>query len=333
MINELVFNSLTKKRDNKFFNKLGDLPNPDRIIRRKGNYSDLRELKNDPHVWACVQSRKSGTLAKEYSLVSNNISTNIEKFIADQLDRIDMDKLKSDILESRLFGFQVLEINWQKIDSKLEIEKIIPREQENFTFDSDDKLKLKDFGKSLDIPLYKVLNCRYEASDTNPYGTALLSKCYWSVKFKTSALKYWAVMTEKYGMPVLLGKYNRGTNREEAEKLANSLFDLVQDSVIVAPSDIDLQLFEPNRQSSTDLYFEMIKHCNTEISKVLLSQTLTTEVGAGSYAASQTHLEVRNDILLADSKAIETTISKLIQYVIELNFGKQTGTLKYKCKE
>jgi len=115
MINELVFNSLTKKRDNKFFNKLGDLPNPDRIIRRKGNYSDLRELKNDPHVWACVQSRKSGTLAKEYSLVSNNISTNIEKFIADQLDRIDMDKLKSDILEPDYSVFKC----WKFIGKKL----------------------------------------------------------------------------------------------------------------------------------------------------------------------------------------------------------------------
>lgn len=333
MINELVFNSLTKKNENKFFNKLGDLPNPDRIIRRKGNYSDLRDLKNDPHVWACVQSRKSGTLAKEYSLVSNNISPKISDWVAEQLGHIDLDKLKSDILESRLFGFQVLEIMWQQADGKLLIEEIIPREQENFSFDSNGQLKLKDFGKTLDIPQYKTLLSSYEARDTNPYGTALLSKCYWSVKFKTSALKYWAVMTEKYGMPVLLGKYNRGTNREEAEKLANSLFDLVQDSVIIAPADIDLQLFEPNRQSSTDLYFEMIKHCNAEISKVLLSQTLTTEVGAGSYAASQTHLEVRNDILLTDSKAIESTISKLIQYLIELNFGKQKGTIKYKCKE
>ena len=44
---------------------------------------------------------------------------------------------------------------------------------------------------------------------------------------------------------------------------------------------------------------------NSEISKAVLGQTLTTEIGStGSYAAANTHMAVRQDIIDADKNLL-----------------------------
>jgi phage gp29-like protein len=126
---------------------------------------------------------------------------------------------------------------------------------------------------------------------------------------------------EKYGMPILIGKYNRGATKDEAENLAQVLLDMHEDAVIVSPSDIEITLAEATRTSSTDLYLEMINFCNTEISKALLSQTLTTELKNGSLAAAQTHYKIRREIITADAKIAESFINHIIKLIAEINFG------------
>ena len=52
-----------------------------------------------------------------------------------------------------------------------------------------------------------------------------------------------------------------------------------------------------------DVFKNMAQFCNTEMSKAVLGQTLSSDIGdAGSYAASKTHAEVRQDILESDCK-------------------------------
>jgi phage gp29-like protein len=63
----------------------------------------------------------------------------------------------------------------------------------------------------------------------------------------------------------------------------------------------------------------MIKFCNSEISKVILSQTLTSDVSTGSYAASKTHNEIRKDVIKKDVKLIEKTMNRIIRMFYEVN--------------
>ena len=58
----------------------------------------------------------------------------------------------------------------------------------------------------------------------------------------------------------------------------------------------------------------------------MLGQTLTTELprGAGSRAAAQVHEAVRRDILSADARRLEETLSRdLIKPLVDLNAGPQ----------
>jgi phage gp29-like protein len=129
-----------------------------------------------------------------------------------------------------------------------------------------------------------------------------------------------------------MGQYNRGATSEEIEKLAQELANMTEDSIIVAPEDIDIKLHEATRSSSVSLYKELIRYCNAEISKALLSQTLTTELDMGSYAASQTHFKVRKEVIQADIRLVERTMNEVIKYIMELNFNENISPV-FKIKQ
>lgn len=318
---------ISRRIDQSFSGMLDILPNPDKVLRNTGKSIEVyRDLKNDPHVWSCIQSRKSGVLSLGYTIHENSANPAVVKIIENIFRKMDIHRIIRDILEATLFGFQPLEIIWEISGDDLNFifpEKIIAKPQEWFFFNIDNELRFRKQGdtKGVKIPKYKVINVQYEPSYINPYGEALLSKCYWPVVFKNGGLKFWVNFSEKYGMPMLMGQYNRGATSEEIEKLAEELAGMTEDTVIVAPEDIDVSLHEATRSTSVGLYKELIKYCNAEISKALLSQTLTTELDMGSYAASQTHFKIRKEVVQADIRLVERSMNEIIKYIMDLNFN------------
>jgi phage gp29-like protein len=96
---------------------------------------------------------------------------------------------------------------------------------------------------------------------------------------------------------------------------------MVQDAVAVIPDDSSVEIQEANKSSSAEVFEKLIDKMNAEISKAILGQTLTTEIGSnGSYAASNTHFAVRQDIIDSDKKLVEKTINQLLQWICEINF-------------
>ncbi len=174
------------------------------------------------------------------------------------------------------------------------------------------------------VPEKKFLLARHEATYFNPYGMAELSRCFWPVTFKRGGLKFWVVFTEKYGMPFLIGKHPRGTEPSENDRLLDMLERMIQDAVAVIPDDSSVEFVESGRggqASSSEIYKSLIETCKGEISISILGQNLTTEVKEGSFAASQSHMAVRQDIVDSDRKLVERTLNELIGWVYEYNFG------------
>ena len=205
-------------------------------------------------------------------------------------------------------------------------EKVVAKPPEWFCFDDNNHLKFRTkenyFGEEL--PNRKFLCPQSNPSYENPYGERTLSRVFWPVTFKKGGMKFWVIFTEKYGMPHLIGKHPRGASREETETLADNLEQMIQDAIAVIPDDSSVEIQEANKSSSAEIYEKLIDKMNSEISKAILGQTLTTEIGStGSYAASNTHMRVRQDIIDSDKKLVETTINQLIRWIYELNFASE----------
>jgi phage gp29-like protein len=327
MIKDITEEIVTRKRSFDFQNFGRFLPDPDSVLKVKGK--DIRiykELLCEPHVWACVQSRKSGVLSLEWEINRGKDKNQQAQVIEDIFKAIDIYALMSEILNATLFGFQPLEIIWQKQGNLIVPAEIKAKPQEWFCFDDDNKLKFRTkenyYGE--DLPEKKFLCPQSNPSYQNPYGERTLSRVFWPVAFKKGGMKFWVAFTEKYGMPFLIGKYPRGATGENKENLADMLEKMVQDAIGIVPDDSRVEIVEAAKSSSADIYEKLIDKMNAEISKAILGQTLTTEIGStGSYAASNTHMSVRKDIVDSDKKLVEKTLNQLIKWIYEINFNSQ----------
>nr|DAU52937.1 MAG TPA: portal [Caudoviricetes sp.] len=315
----------TRKRALNFYSLANILPDPDIVLRKQGKDMKIyKELLCDPHVFACVQSRKAGVLSLNWEINRGLDKDEKAEEIEKLLKKLNIHKLINDILEATQYGFQPLEIIWKKHKSGYVLpEKITAKPPEWFCFDDDNNLKFRTkenyYGEI--VPDKKFLLAQNNPSYNNPYGERTLSRVFWAVTFKKGGMKFWVVFTEKYGMPHLIGKHPRGATKEETNTLADMLEEMVQDAIAIIPDDSSVEIQEANKSSSADIYEKLIDKMNSEISKAVLGQTLTTEIGStGSYAASNTHMQVRQDIIDADKKLVESVINQLIQWIYEINF-------------
>jgi phage gp29-like protein len=290
------------------------LPNPDTVLRKTGKaINQMKDLTYDAHLWSAMQSRKSGILSLDW---------NIDKLeIKELLLRLDYENTSNSMLDAIFYGFSAFEIIWnEKIINRKKV--IFPSELKSIdssliNFDMDGNLKLN----SNKLNPLKYLLIRNKPSSENPYGEALLTRCYWPIKFKNAGFGFWTSYMEKFGSPLVIGKYPRGTSNEEANKLLDHLTNLAEDSAIVSPEDFDLEIKDANNYGTTAMYSEMIDKCNAEISKAILSQTLTSEVTTGSKAAAETHMKIRAEIIESDSRLLESAWQQLINKIWEVNYN------------
>lgn len=327
MLNKISDEIATRKRSLNFYSLSSYLPDPDSVLRKQGK--DIRVYKDllcDSHIFACVLSRKSGVLSLEWEIKNGTDKTELTEKLETLLKKLDIYRLINDILDCTLFGFQPIEIIWSKVDNLILPIELKSKPPEWFCFDDENQLKFrtKEHYYGEELPPKKFLCPQSNPSYENPYGERTLSRVFWPATFKKGGMKFWVIFTEKYGIPHLVGKHPRGASKEETDNLADLLEDMVQDAVAVIPDDSSVEIQEANKSSSAEVFEKLIDKMNAEISKAILGQTLTTEIGAnGSYAASSTHFAVRQDIIDSDKKLVEKTINQLIQWICDINFANQ----------
>ncbi len=309
---------------------ISKLPNPDIILRKTGKgLETLRNLTNHYQVGTCIDSRKSGVLSKLCDLQQGNTPDKNFQIFQDIFADIDIYGLIENILDAPLFGFVPIEISWEKQGKYIIPVNFEAEPQEWFHFNSDGDFFFKHKSYQPDGLLIKPDECRKfllpknKPTRKNPYGQCILSRCFWNVAFINGGMEFWVKMTEKYGMPFMIGKYDRSMNKQEKENLLKALVNMVQDAVGVIPADGSIEIMDAaGKGASADIYEKLITKCENNISKSILGQTLTTDVGnVGSYAAANTHNAVRTDIINSDKRLCEKTIDTLICYINEINFG------------
>lgn len=307
------------------------LPDPDIILQKTGKTAEVfDEMENDSHVWACLSSRKAGVLTKEWDVVpagDNPRDQEIASFVKSALDDLDMDSLIRQLLDAPFHGYTVHELIWKEARGRWVIDAFKDRPQRFFGFDVDSNLMFKGI-YNLDgvlMPGAKFLVARHEGSEKKPYGVRLASKCYWPWLFKKHGYKFWAIFVEKYGMPLAIGKYSPGASEQDKTDLVQALIDLVQDAAVAIPSNSEVD-FKSAGEGKERIHQMFMEFCESSISKAILGQTLTTQIGetGGAYAAAKVHSGVRDDINESDAKLVMSVLNnQAVWWLVEFNYGPQ----------
>ena len=134
----------TRKRSINFYSLGTYLPDPDIVLRKQGK--DVRiykELLCDPHVFACVQSRKAGVLSLEWDLNRGVDKDKNAELVEKLLKKLNLNKIINDILDAALFGFTPIEVMWGKVDHYILPVELKAKPPEWFCFDDDNRLKFR----------------------------------------------------------------------------------------------------------------------------------------------------------------------------------------------
>ncbi|MCK9282261.1 MAG: DUF935 domain-containing protein [Melioribacteraceae bacterium] len=320
---------ITREKYSPYSTSFGYLPDPDKILKNNNyDYTILRDVMNDPHVMAAVQQRKMQVLQMGWEL-EYDFSPKIKNEVAQFLDELEIQRIISSLLDSLFFGFSVSEIYWKIINKKFVPVDLIDKPQDYFLFDNDNKLKLRPFasgiyhfGSGIDLPDYKFILSQNKPTFDNPYGEKLLSRCYWNVSFKRSVIEYWQLLTERYGVPFLVGRYPAAASEEEKNSMLDQLYSMIENNIALLKEGNQVEFLSNSKNDVGGLFDHLINFHNREISKAILSVTATVEVQQyGNYKTSQVHKEMLEYLGIADKKIVEKALNQLIEFYVQLNYG------------
>jgi phage gp29-like protein len=231
-------------------------------------------------------------------------------------------------------GFAAMEIHWDVSEGMAMPGKLEFLEQQRFLFTDNNGLLRRfplllsdEHAMGAEIPEWKVLLHQYGGKSGHATRSGIYRVAAWMVLFKHYAIKDWVIFCETYGMPLRLGRYDQGASSEDRAALLAAISSLGTDAAGIISKSTEIEFVEASQGSvKGDLWKMLAEFCNGEISKAILGQTLTADVGeSGSYAASKTHDGIRLDLLKADGRAEAATIrNQLIRPMVGFNFGWDT---------
>ena len=332
----------TRSTDPDFYGALSYLPNPDPILRKMNKGQEVFDaIIADSHVIGELRSIRSGLILFEHRVQAGGEDA-ADLRAAELCEMVMARKPAEGMQWTDLFwnmqqsvfrGYQAHEVVWGRVEGWTLPIKIVDRPQRRFVFSTENELRLKTKLHPVvgeELAPYKWLTTRHMPSYTNPYGVALLSSCFWPYMFKHNGFRFFVKFCEKYGIPWAVGKYPMGTSKEQQNELANALANMVEDAVAAIPDDGSVELIEAS-SSGTLVHEQLIKVCNSEMSKALTSQTLATEIqGEGSRAASETHRDREQSVNGSDRIIVCNSMNELFAWMTEINIpGAKPPTFEF----
>ncbi len=318
--------------------------NPDDLIGKRG-YAVYDQMQTDAQVQACLQIKQSAVLSRGWQV--HPASDEPADLRAAEFVRFALEEMRGSILDvlanaldALAKGFSVMEINYRITDREpwrgmIGLASIKSKDPSTFVFDTDEFLNVRGLRRTPVVsgrpcpetaallPPDKFViyshNPRYES----PYGTSDLRAAYRHYWSKDVLTRFMNLYLEKYGSPTAKGSYKRGTPRQSQEELLKVLERIQQETAIVIPEDVRVELLEAQRGGEAG-YLQALDWHDKQIAKAILCQTLVIDEGTrvGSYALAKIHLDVLKMCLMKLKRDLEETIMReqVIRRLVDYNF-------------
>lgn len=326
-----------------FIDPLGRLLLPeDELLLLKGGTGWRRlevyeQVRQNPQIFSCLQQRFSAVTQAEWDVLPGQRKgmeptaqdEKAAEFIRDVLDngfgKSSWDDVTHKMLWGVFYGYSVGECLWAKDGAYTVLNAdrggIRVRNRKRFQFDIDGDPKLitytDSYGQTLPDKKFWVFSTGADHSD-DPYGRGLAHWLYWLDWFQRNGMKFWLFFLEKWAQPTPWGKYPAGTSDADQDKLLETLGNIMTDAGVITPEGMEIELLEASRSGAAD-YDALYERMDEGISKVCLSQTMTTDDGS-SLAQAKIHDKVADHVKKADADLINGSFnSGPVRWLIDFN--------------
>ncbi|HBG39917.1 MAG TPA: hypothetical protein DDW85_00720 [Porphyromonadaceae bacterium] len=260
--------------------------------RRYKLYDLYADIIMDTHLSSVIDKRILAVLGSNIEFRRNG---KVDETIGEQIKSPWFRNFIRDVMMAKFWGFSLFQFyknkNW--IDYDLiprkhvdPIRRLILRQQTDITGTSwDEYADLLFVGQ--------------------PEELGLLAKAAPWVIYKRNTTADWAQFSEIFGMPIR--EYVYDTDDDEARQRAiDDAENTGSLAVLIHSADSKMNLVESgNKTGSADLYERFCERCNSEISKLVLGNTLTTEASEkGTQALGTVHKKVEDRVAESDRKYV-----------------------------
>jgi len=325
-----VFEEIARARDDENIvgGLISELRTPrDEILRTRGrgDLSLYERTKRDDQVQSCLQQRFHALVSREWQVEAGGRRRRDRQaadFMREQLEHVRFDDVTQKMLNGIWFGYAVAECLWAPDGTRVALDDVKVRRPARFAFDVDGRLRLLKPGLHSGeiMPGRKFWTYAFGGDDhDDPYGRGLAYWCYWPVWLKRNVLKFWSIYAEKFAAPTVRGTVPHGWSQEERNKVLQALRAMTFDSAVVIPEGVDAQLLEASTRTGGD-YQQFYQEMNGAISKIILSQTMTTDDGS-SRAQADVHDRVKLEVIRRDEQVLnESFNAQVVRWLTDWNF-------------
>lgn len=286
---------------------------------RQPLYDIYRDVDADLHLSGCVDQRKGFVLARSFKLVTPDGKEQQEA--AHYFKQEWFRQLLKLALDSVYWGHSLIELGNVVNDGdgcrSYDSVKLIPRKHVIPEYGRIITDLGQDWTTGIEYRRPPFAQWLIEAGQPDNLGKYL--KAAIQTIPKKNALAFWDTFAEIFGMPMRIAKTTTRDEKELAkmermmDSMGASLWGVFQEGT-------EIEVVESTKGDAFNVYDKRIDRANSELSKLIIGQTMTIEDGS-SLSQSQTHLEVLENLIQDDRNMLADIVNnQLIPRMVKHGF-------------
>lgn len=293
-----------------------DSPNRQRL------YDIYTDVAVDLHLSGCIQQREGFVMASSFKIVDEKGNENEEAavFFNTQWFRT----LMKYALDANYWGHSLIELGnlITDVNGRLTYDgvKLILRKHVIPEFHRVITDLGQDWTTGIDYHQTPFADWLIEVGQPDDLGLYL--KAATQTIPKKNALAFWDTFAEIFGMPMRIA-HTTTRNDKELAKMEKMMADMGTEGWGLFQEGTDIEVVESTKGDAFNVYDKRVDRANSELSKLIIGQTMTIENGS-SLSQSETHLEVFQNIISADCVMLADIVNtQLIPRMIRHGFPLQ----------
>lgn len=272
-----------------------DVDNPDRRVL----YDIYKDVDIDLHLSGCIDQRKGFVCARSFKLTDEE-GYEHEEAVA-YFDSQWFKQLMDYALDSIYWGHSLIELGdvITDGDGRLSYDGVtlIPRKHVIPEFHVVTPTVYEDERSGIDYHAEPFASWLIEAG--KPDNLGLFLKAATQTIPKKNMLAFWDTFGEIFGMPMRIAKTTCRDDKE-LEKIEKMLANMGAEAYGLFQEGTEIDMVETGKTDAFNVYDKRIDCANSELSKLIISQTMTIEDGS-SLSQSETHLKVFENLVETDA--------------------------------
>lgn len=286
--------------------------NPD----RRRLYAIYIDALIDLHLSGCIDQRRGFLHKKSFRLVDRAGKENEQA--TELFESTWFKDVMDHYLDARLWGHALLQFgDVTTIEGKMRFDSVqlVPREHVRQEFGVIVREPGDEPTRGVDYRSSRMADWCLEMGKPKDLGL-LLKLCPHAIS-KRNALAFWDQFAEIFGMPIRIGETN-SRDKKELTRIEDMLSGMGAKAWGLFPEGTQIKYVESQKGDAFNVYDKRVTRSNSEMSKGILGQTMTTDDGS-SLSQSETHLEVLQNIVDSDADGFrdlvnDSLIPKMIRH-------------------